>query len=92
MIVCDHCGERIIEVAEGNYEWAGLADTAGQWVAVYFLHKECSAVFERRQGLVLDSMEVTVMLLYLAQNLRLDQDKDWPQRRSRGGAKELLYR
>lgn len=69
----------IADAAEGNYEWAGVTDTPGQHVAVYFLHKWCSPAFELRQGPVLDSMELTVMLPYLAQNLQLDWDKAWSQ-------------
>ena len=79
VIVCDYCGERIADAAEGNYEWAGVTDTPGERVAVYFLHKWCSPAFEQRRGLVLDSMELTVMLPYLAQNLQLDWDKAWSQ-------------
>ena len=79
VIVCDHCGERIADAAEGNYEWARVIDTPGERVAVYFLHKWCSPAFEQRRGLVLDSMELTVMLPYLAQNLQLDWDKAWSQ-------------
>ncbi len=79
VIVCDHCGDRITDAAEGNYEWPGVSNTPGQRVAVYVLHKWCSPAFEHRHSMVLDSMELTVMLPYLAQNLGLDWNMAWSQ-------------
>ncbi len=75
VIICDYCGTRIHAARDGNYEWAGLSTALGERMAVYFLHKWCSPAHEAQSGIVLDSMELAVMLPYLAQNLRLDFDE-----------------
>jgi len=72
VIICDYCGERIRDARDGNYEWADVTGAPGQRMAVYFLHKRCSAAHEALHGIVLDSMELTVLLPYLAHNLRLN--------------------
>jgi hypothetical protein len=75
VIVCDYCGTRIHTTKDGNYEWAGISTAPGQRMAVYFLHKWCSPAHEAQRGIILDSMKLTVMLTYLAQNLQLDWDE-----------------
>jgi hypothetical protein len=75
VIICDYCGERITDARDGNYEWADVTGAPGQRMAVYFLHKRCSAAHEALHGIVLDSMELTVLLPYLAHNLHLDWDE-----------------
>ncbi len=75
VIICDYCGERITDARDGNYEWADVTGAPGQRMAVYFLHKRCSAAHEAARGIVLDSMELTVLLPYLAHNLDLDWDE-----------------
>jgi hypothetical protein len=44
-------------------------------MAVYFLHKWYSPAHELQHGIVLDSMELSVLLPYLAQSLALDWDE-----------------
>ena len=75
VIVCDYCGTRIHAAREGNYEWAGISTAPGERVAVYFLHKWCSPAHEALHGITLESMELSVMLPHLAQNLRVDWDE-----------------
>jgi hypothetical protein len=75
VIICDYCGTRIHAARDGNYEWAGLSSEPGKRMAVYFLHKWCSPAHEAQRGIILDSMELAVMLPYLAQNLGLDWEE-----------------
>jgi hypothetical protein len=75
VIVCDYCGTRIYAARDGNYEWAGVSTEPGRRMAVYFLHKWCSPAHEKQRGIILDSMELTVMLPQLAQTLHLDWDE-----------------
>lgn len=75
VIVCDYCGTRIHSAKHGNYEWAGVSTEQGKRMAVYFLHKWCSPAHEKQHGMILDSMELSVMLPYLSQSLELDWDE-----------------
>lgn len=75
VIICDYCGTRIHAAQDGNYEWAGVSTTPGSRMAIYFLHKWCSPAHEAQHGIILDSMELAVMLPYLAQSLQLDWDE-----------------
>jgi hypothetical protein len=75
VIMCDYCNTRIYAAREGNYEWAGVSSARGERMAVYFLHKWCSPAHEAQHGMVLDSMELSVLLPYLAENLQLDWDE-----------------
>jgi hypothetical protein len=75
VIICDYCGTRIHAARDGNYEWAGVTSTRGHRMAVYFLHKWCSPAHEAQHGIVLDSMELSVMLPHLAENLQLDWEE-----------------
>lgn len=75
VIVCDYCGTRIHAARDGNYEWAGVSTEVGKRVSVYFLHKWCSPAHEKQHGIVLDSMELSVLLPYLSNNLQLDWDE-----------------
>ena len=46
IVVCDVCQKRIVDAAEGNYEW--LTDDKGHPLpGLFFTHKPCSIVFER---------------------------------------------
>ena len=75
VIVCDCCGTRIHSARDGNYEWAGVSTATGERMAVYFLHKWCSPAHEAQHGIVLDSMELAVLMPYLAESLKLDWDE-----------------
>jgi hypothetical protein len=75
VIVCDYCGTRIHAARHGNYEWAGLSTDIGKRMSVYFLHKWCSPAHEKQHGIMLDSMELSVLLPYLAQSLQLDWEE-----------------
>lgn len=52
ILLCDQCGELIVDARDGNYQW--LADTeAGtgtvrRWT--FFTHKRCSHPFEQERG------------------------------------------
>ena len=71
VIVCDHCGERIVDGREGYYEWDGEASKVGHRTDIYFVHKSCVQAHERRRGVLLDAMELHVLVSYLADNLGL---------------------
>ncbi len=70
--ICDHCGKRIEDAAEGNYEWDGNEDEEGALRPVFLLHKDCSQAHEAAYGALLDSMELIDLLPYLAHNLKLN--------------------
>jgi hypothetical protein len=75
VIICDYCGTRIHAARDGNYEWAGVSSELGACMALYFLHKWCSPAHEAQHGIVLDSMELAVLMPYLAESLQLDWDE-----------------
>ena len=75
VVVCDYCDTRIHHARNGNYEWAGVSTAQGERMAVYFLHKWCSPAHEAQHGIVLDSMELAMLMPYLADGLRLDWDE-----------------
>lgn len=75
VVVCDYCSTRIHAAQDGNYEWAGVTSAPGERMVVYFLHKWCSPAHEAQHGIVLDSMELPVLMPYLAESLQLDWDE-----------------
>jgi hypothetical protein len=75
VIVCDYCRTRIHAARDGNYEWAGICTEPGKRMARYFLHKWCSPAHEAQNGIVLGSMEMAVLLPYLADGLQLNWDE-----------------
>lgn len=76
IVVCDGCGERIEHAMDANYVWDCRDDRAGTVHDVYFVHKgDCDRVVEARLVSFPDSlcsMELKVMLPYLASNLTLE--------------------
>ncbi len=76
VIICDFCGEQIENSSDGNYEWNGEEYRNGMLHEVFFVHKEnCSRLHERRHGKVLDSMELDVLLPFMAANLGVEWDR-----------------
>jgi hypothetical protein len=75
VVVCDHCGERIEDARDGNYQWRmGLRDT--DWGSrVFFTHKRCCHAFEQahpEEGFTWGAIELECFPVYLGNNLRLD--------------------
>ena len=71
-IVCDHCGEAITDVGDGNYQWRfdGRGDYPG--AAVYFTHKRCCHAFEKANPGPWGAMALDCLFVYLSNNLKLD--------------------
>ncbi len=74
VIVCDYCGERIENAKEANYEWDDDGLRPGEITVAFLLHKKCARQHQVEFGKHLDSMEMNVMLPYLAHNLMVDWD------------------
>jgi hypothetical protein len=73
-VVCDHCGERIREAKDGNYQWSqaeGGAD--GQTAVMYFTHKACCHAFEQTHGAsaTWHAIDLEARPYFLMQNLQL---------------------
>ncbi len=76
VVLCDHCGEPIVDARDGNYQW--LADTDGGTARryVFFTHKRCCHAFEQGRGgaAAWYAMELVDLLSYLAQAMQPDRD------------------
>jgi hypothetical protein len=72
LIVCDHCGEAIADVDDGNYQWRfdGRGDYPG--AAVYFTHKKCCYPFEKANPGFWGAMTLDCLFVYLSNRLNLD--------------------
>ena len=80
-IVCDHCGEAITDVNDGNYQWRfdGRGDYPG--AAVYFTHKRCCHAFEQANPAPWGAMALDCLFVYLSNSLKLD----WEAAKKRAG-------
>jgi hypothetical protein len=85
MVVCDHCGEAIADVWEGNCQWR--YDVPGDYPgsAVYFTHKKCCLAFEKANPGEWGAMQLDFLLVYPSNGLNLN----WEASRIRA---ELLDR
>jgi len=77
-VVCDVCRQRIVDAADGNYEWVTAPE--GSVSPIYFTHKRCSRLFEERMRrqqpqVRIGNMELAYLLVYLGNNLELDWDR-----------------
>jgi hypothetical protein len=72
IIVCDHCGEHIADVDDGNYQWRydGHGDYPG--AAIYFTHKKCCRAFEMANPGEWGALVLDVLFVYLANGLDLN--------------------
>jgi hypothetical protein len=72
IIVCDHCGEPIADVDDGNYHWRfdGRGDYPG--AAVYFTHKKCCYAFERTNPGSWGALTLIHLFAFLGNGLELD--------------------
>ena len=85
-IVCDHCGEVIADVDDGNYQWRfdGRGDYPG--AAVYFTHKRCCYAFEKANPGSWGAMTLDCLFVYLSNSVKLD----WEAARRRAGFPDSL--
>jgi hypothetical protein len=72
VIVCDHCGEEITTVADGNYHWRFGARGDYPGAPVYFTHKRCCHGFEQTNPSPWLAMELETLFVFLAYGLKLD--------------------
>jgi hypothetical protein len=72
---CDHCGERIEQARDGNYEWHPGNIEPGDEVEVYLIHKRCTQAFQQATGKHPYTGELTVFPVYLGNNLEIDWDE-----------------
>src|SRR5262249_34946135 len=76
IIICDRCGKEISEARQGNYQWRMSASGRGIEGTVYFTHKEGCHTFEQQNPDPLwGAMELDCLLVYLANNLKVDWQK-----------------
>jgi hypothetical protein len=68
VVFCDHCRKEITTGDGGNYEWNGDSDPA----EVFFTHNECSQAFDAAHPEITSFMKLTVLPLYLSNNLKID--------------------
>ena len=66
VVVCDHCGERITDARQGNYQWQHDGET------VVFTHKKCCRDYESAHGGRQAWLwaDITWLPRYLAVNLK----------------------
>jgi hypothetical protein len=91
VFLCDHCGERITEVKLANYVWDDKGAVPGDVLDVYFVHKgDCDRALEARltggRPERLASMELNVLLPYLASNLGVD----WEEAQQHAGRMDMF--
>ncbi len=81
VIVCDHCGEVIADVEDGNYHWR--FDSRGDYpgAPVYYTHKRCCFAFEKINPGPWGAMTLDCLLVYLSNSLNLD----WEVAKRRAG-------
>ncbi|MFA6562444.1 MAG: hypothetical protein WCV00_11100 [Verrucomicrobiia bacterium] len=78
VIVCDHCGEEIIDALNANAIWQENLDKDQTPGNVFFVHKECDLLFQRKRS---DPSKtwcwngLDVWLLYLTNNVSWDAKK-----------------
>lgn len=74
VILCDWCGERIADAADGNYAWG--EGNNGDQIPVWFTHKRChhawAAKYPDRD---LFAEELRVLPLFLHRNLNIDSKR-----------------
>lgn len=75
IVVCDHCGKRIDNASDANYEWFASSVEPGTLFDIYLLHKACVRSHEASLGVHLDSNEMIDLLPFLVDNVRLDWDR-----------------
>jgi hypothetical protein len=51
VIVCDHCGGRILDAKQGNAVWreSPRSRETGQFIPIFHTHKRCNWVFMNRR-------------------------------------------
>ena len=68
-VVCDHCGEEILDARDGKYLWA-WGENPSQGSSLFFTHKKCFHAFESRHTDVLWGTEELVLFsVFLKNNL-----------------------
>jgi len=73
VVICDYCGEEIKTADDGNYQWKGATSAKSPPAEVYFTHKKCCHAFdESHPAGVSDAKELDVLLVFLANNLKVD--------------------
>src|SRR5262249_54079479 len=71
-IVCDHCGERITNAMEGNYQWAYIDGEDEGTTPLYFTHKHCGDAFEQAHAEASwDAIGLECLPYFLRKNLQL---------------------
>lgn len=76
VVLCDQCGEPILDARDGNYHWQAddttFADGPSRRFA-FFTHKACCGAFELERGGAASwfAMELADLLPALATSLRL---------------------
>jgi len=71
-IVCDHCGEAITDVDDGNYHWR--FDDRGDYpgAPVYFTHKRCCFAFEKSNPAFWGALTLNYLFAFLTKGLNLN--------------------
>lgn len=73
-IVCDYCGEAITTAADGNYQWQTFAHGTTDGT-IYFTHKRCCYPFEHQHGGNWGVLDLSWLLVFLKNTLRVDMRK-----------------
>lgn len=68
VVLCDQCGEPILDARDGNYQWLADNEAGSTRRFVFFTHKSCSHAFEQHRGgaEAWYAMELADLLSYLA--------------------------
>ncbi len=69
-VVCDFCGEEIIDAKTGNYQWFH-DERDNPERELFFVHKLCSNDFEVKSGRRPKSGGLEAFMVFLAHNLKL---------------------
>jgi hypothetical protein len=64
-VFCDHCGRRIRDARDGNYQWRPGDGTP------YFTHKGCCRAFEAARGGHWCAADLQCLPIYLGNGLKL---------------------
>ena len=77
VVVCDRCGEPIVDARDGNYQWQAPVDPSLSRKFVFFTHKRCAHAFEQARGGsgAWYAMELTELLPHVARGLNINWDE-----------------
>lgn len=75
VLVCDYCGERIVDTDGVNCIWKDESYEPGTFSEVYIVHNQCDEPLQHRIGMMPNSTELDILFPQLVDNVNMDWEK-----------------